>query len=238
MPEHLPLSCPSWHPVLHSSPFRLLYLATSLSWHVPSHTISTDLPSFHGQGLSPSFISSSYSLKVVLLAWSFVIQHYLRNSKYHDFYRHRISSCPEGMLILHCVSRACRSLLLHMQKERNLRLHSQFHYRRITGPFLKFIRNVLGSNANDVLSDHIRFHFPPLFPPAFQPTANIHSGMSAPFVLLYELCSPLEFLLHRIPCSKRKDRSLPPFSSSYITLKSKHPLSTLAWCSGIDKIWK
>lgn len=56
----------------------------------------TGLHFLHRQGLSSSFVSSSHPLKVILLAWSFVIQHYLRNSKYHDFYRHRISSCPEG----------------------------------------------------------------------------------------------------------------------------------------------
>lgn len=94
MPEHLPLSCPSWHSCSTVNHFDCS-LWLPLYPDIFPYTIYR--PSFLPSTKPKLKLhSSSYNLIVVLLAWSFVLQHYLRKSKYHDFYRHHISSCPEG----------------------------------------------------------------------------------------------------------------------------------------------
>lgn len=101
----------------------------------------------------------------------------------------------------HCVSRARRSLLFYICKRIEIQGYIvKSHYRRITNPFLNLIRSMLGSNANNVQSDHIRF--PSFLLSSFpsggvQPAsacyiaANIHFGMSARFLTRKRTVLPL-----------------------------------------------
>lgn len=99
---------------------------------------------------------------------------------------------------------------IHMQKERNSRLHSRFLLRFQYWPIPNFIRSLLVSNVNYVQFNHIRFPPFTLSYPTVQSTAKIHSGMSAPSMLVCELCCPFEFYLHSEPLPKRKINSTPP----------------------------
>lgn len=81
-----------------------------------------------------------------------------------------------------------------------------------------------------ILSDSLLFPFPTL------PFSLLHFGMSAPSLLVYQLCCPFEFYLHSKPLPKRKiNPTPPPLATAIYHPKLNHPFTTLARYSGVDE---